>query len=261
MSDDELANFEAEIAGLDTSNDAENESETKTAPKKQVNLKSLLSQTSSPAKPSPGIQITSTVSSKPAEFNPAFYTSKISSQHQNLESQKSQLAELSREKREQEAEFKENNDPPKPVTLQKKSKGKKNIRQVGNKTWEDKTLDEWPENDFRLFVGNLGPEATDRSLRDVFGVYNSYNTSKAVMSNKSSLQVKDRFGGKEEVCKGFGFVSFSDPKDMLHAIKNLNGKYCAGRPMQLKRSKWKERGIKQSKKRKKEEKKSKRIFS
>ena len=31
-----------------------------------------------------------------------------------------------------------------------------NLRKAGGKLWEDKTLDEWPENDFRIFCGDLG---------------------------------------------------------------------------------------------------------
>ena len=27
--------------------------------------------------------------------------------------------------------------------------------------WEDDTMDAWPENDFRIFCGNLGNEVTD----------------------------------------------------------------------------------------------------
>ena len=31
-----------------------------------------------------------------------------------------------------------------------------NLRKAGQKVWEDKTLDEWPESDFRIFCGDLG---------------------------------------------------------------------------------------------------------
>lgn len=32
------------------------------------------------------------------------------------------------------------------------------LRVAGGETWIDDKLDIWPENDFRIFVGNLGPE-------------------------------------------------------------------------------------------------------
>jgi len=30
------------------------------------------------------------------------------------------------------------------------------IRRAAGKTWRDDTLEQWPEGDFRLFVGNIG---------------------------------------------------------------------------------------------------------
>ena len=32
------------------------------------------------------------------------------------------------------------------------------MRIAGGEVWYDDTLDSWPKNDFRIFVGNLGPE-------------------------------------------------------------------------------------------------------
>lgn len=32
------------------------------------------------------------------------------------------------------------------------------LREAAGKRWVDKTLLEWPDNDFRIFVGNLGNE-------------------------------------------------------------------------------------------------------
>lgn len=34
------------------------------------------------------------------------------------------------------------------------------VRQAAGKRWVDTTLVEWPENDFRIFVGNLGNEVS-----------------------------------------------------------------------------------------------------
>lgn len=33
---------------------------------------------------------------------------------------------------------------------------KHTLRKVAGEVWEDKTMEEWPENDFRIFCGNLG---------------------------------------------------------------------------------------------------------
>jgi hypothetical protein len=41
----------------------------------------------------------------------------------------------------------------------KKKKPKEGVlRMAGGEKWVDDKLDVWPENDFRIFVGNLGPE-------------------------------------------------------------------------------------------------------
>ena len=32
---------------------------------------------------------------------------------------------------------------------------------IAGEVWEDETMDSWPENDFRIFCGNLGNEVTD----------------------------------------------------------------------------------------------------
>ena len=35
---------------------------------------------------------------------------------------------------------------------------------VAGDVWEDDTMENWPENDFRIFCGNLGNEVTDEVL-------------------------------------------------------------------------------------------------
>jgi RNA recognition motif-containing protein len=56
---------------------------------------------------------------------------------------------------------------------------KKSIkRKLGEDTWEDKSLAEWPENDFRIFVGNLGKEVTDEMLAKTFAHFKSFNKAK-----------------------------------------------------------------------------------
>ena len=37
-----------------------------------------------------------------------------------------------------------------------KLRKEKTMRKAGGDIWIDETLDEWPDKDYRLFVGNLG---------------------------------------------------------------------------------------------------------
>ena len=43
-------------------------------------------------------------------------------------------------------------------------------------------------------------------------------------------------------------MSFLDPMDCIKAIREMNGKYLGSRPMTIKRSDWKDRDIKEVKK-------------
>ena len=71
----------------------------------------------------------------------------------------------------------------------------------------DQTLGEWPENDFRLFVGNLGNEVGDDLLTQTFSGYPSFNKAKVVREKKTQKS------------RGFGFVSFADGVDFARAIR------------------------------------------
>lgn len=79
--------------------------------------------------------------------------------------------------------------------------GKPVFRQAGGDRWEDKSLGEWPENDYRIFVGDLGLEVNDDLLTKAFSKYPTFQKAKVV---------KDKSSGKS---KGFGFVSLMDPGD------------------------------------------------
>lgn len=105
------------------------------------------------------------------------------------------------------------------------------VRYAGGKVWEDNTLTEWPENDYRIFVGNLGIECTDELLLSVFADYPSAKRAKVVKEKKTRK------------VKGFGFVSFMDPFEMVRALKHMNGKYCGSRPMQVRKSDWQKRSL------------------
>ncbi|KAH7571842.1 hypothetical protein ACOSQ2_014919 [Xanthoceras sorbifolium] len=102
-------------------------------------------------------------------------------------------------------------------------------RKAAGHAWEDPTLAEWPENDYRLFCGDLGNEVNDDVLSKAFSRFPSFNMAKVV---------RDKRTGKT---KGYGFVSFANPSDLAAALKEMNGKYVGNRPIKLRKSKWKER--------------------
>jgi len=97
--------------------------------------------------------------------------------------------------------------------------------------WEDETLKDWPENDYRIFCGNLGNEVSTQVLTNAFMKYKSFAKAKVI---------RDKFTTKT---KGYGFVSFTDVNDYIKCMKEMNGKYVGNRPIQLKRSTWKDRSI------------------
>uniref|UniRef100_A0A1D1Z8E8 RNA-binding protein 42 n=1 Tax=Anthurium amnicola TaxID=1678845 RepID=A0A1D1Z8E8_9ARAE len=102
-------------------------------------------------------------------------------------------------------------------------------RKAAGQTWEDPTLTDWPENDFRLFCGDLGNEVNDDVLSKAFSRFPSFNMARVV---------RDKRTGKT---RGYGFVSFANPTDLAAALKEMNGKYVGNRPIKLRKSTWKER--------------------
>lgn len=124
-----------------------------------------------------------------------------------------------------------------------KGKGKKNkkiIRMAGGQTWEDPSLLEWDEDDFRIFCGDLGNDVTDEMLVRVFGKYPSFQKAKVVRDKRTNKT------------KGFGFVSFKDPQDFIKAMKEMNGRYVGSRPIKLRKSSWKQRNLETVRKKEKE---------
>lgn len=109
--------------------------------------------------------------------------------------------------------------------------GKAIKRSAGGETWVDPSLAAWPENDARLFVGNLGKEVTDEVLAHAFKKYPSFIGARVVMDKQN------------HVTKGYGFVSFSDPADLAKALREMNNKFVGTRPVKLKKSNWQERTI------------------
>lgn len=52
------------------------------------------------------------------------------------------------------------------------------VREAAGQRWVDPTLAEWPENDFRIFVGDLGHEVNDEALSKAFSRYPSFAKAK-----------------------------------------------------------------------------------
>ncbi|KAL1923802.1 uncharacterized protein VTP21DRAFT_8782 [Calcarisporiella thermophila] len=115
-------------------------------------------------------------------------------------------------------------------------KKKKVMRVAGGEIWEDPTMEEWDENDFRLFCGDLGKEVTDEMLAQAFSKYPSFLKAKVI---------RDKAANKS---KGYGFVSFRDGDDFVRAFREMNGKYVGNRPIKLRKSTWKERTLTTKKK-------------
>ncbi|XP_043692015.1 RNA-binding protein 42-like [Telopea speciosissima] len=115
--------------------------------------------------------------------------------------------------------------------IEHKSETKKKAipRKAAGQSWEDPTLADWPENDFRLFCGDLGNEVNDEVLSKAFSRFPSFNMAKVV---------RDKRTGKT---RGYGFVSFANPLDLAAAMKEMNGKYVGNRPIKLRKSSWKDR--------------------
>ena len=87
--------------------------------------------------------------------------------------------------------------------------GKPVFRQAGGDRWEDKSLGEWPENDYRIFVGDLGMEVNDDMLTKAFAKYPTFQKAKVI---------KDKSSGKS---KGFGFVSLMEPGDYAKVSRQM----------------------------------------
>jgi hypothetical protein len=113
--------------------------------------------------------------------------------------------------------------PPPPTAPPGKKVGL--VRTAAGERWIDPTLSEWPDNDFRIFVGNLAPEVNDTMLIQAFSQYESFSKARVVRNPKTKQS------------RGFGFVSFADSKHGAQALKEMHNQYIASRPCQLKRSK------------------------
>ncbi|KAL0267306.1 UNVERIFIED_CONTAM: hypothetical protein PYX00_009616 [Menopon gallinae] len=122
----------------------------------------------------------------------------------------------------------------------KDKKNKKLVRMAGGQIWEDPSLAEWEDDDFRIFCGDLGNDVTDEVLTRAFSKYSSFLKAKVVRDKRTNKT------------KGFGFVSFKYPQDFIKAMKEMNGRYVGSRPIKLRKSTWKSRSLETVKKKEKE---------
>ncbi|KAI4301972.1 hypothetical protein L6164_035201 [Bauhinia variegata] len=65
------------------------------------------------------------------------------------------------------------------------SKKKAIPRKAAGQTWEDPTLAEWPEDDYRLFCGDLGNEVNDDVLSKAFSHFPSFNKARILFEGQS----------------------------------------------------------------------------
>lgn len=77
--------------------------------------------------------------------------------------------------------------------------------------WEDSSLADWPDDDFRIFCGDLGNDVNDELLTRTFNKFPSFRKAKVI---------RDKRTGKS---KGYGFISFKEPQDFIRAMKEMDG--------------------------------------
>jgi len=73
----------------------------------------------------------------------------------------------------------------------------------------------------RLFVGNLSFSLVDGDLREAFAEVGGVERAEVV---------RDRFDGRS---RGFGFVEMRNEVDGAAALRVMNGKELAGRPLRV----------------------------
>ena len=104
---------------------------------------------------------------------------------------------------------------------------------MAGKTWVDPNLDAWPDNDFRIFVGNLDPTVTDADVWQHFSRYPSLLKAQ-VMVDKHKPGAPSR---------GYAFVSLGNALECAKALRELDQTFLGSRPCRLKRSNWKDREL------------------
>lgn len=120
---------------------------------------------------------------------------------------------------------------PKQYNALKQTNGRPEVYSMAaaGQSWSDDSLHDWPDDDHRIFVGDLGNECNDDLLAQAFSQFSSFQKAKVI---------RDKRTGKT---KGYGFVSFTDVDDFMTALRTMNGKYVGNRPIKLRKSTWDKR--------------------
>ncbi len=180
-----------------------------------------------------------------APARPTLAEEEAAQQQQHQQQQRQQQQQQKQQQQQQQPQLQNGAIGPSlgPLGGEGGGKHKRHLRTAAGKTWEDPSLAEWPDNDFRIWVGQLGPECKDALLEQVFSKYPSFNMARAAIDKRSGE------------CRGYGFVSFSDPMEMVRAMRENEGKYCGTRRMRIKRSDDKKRDVNYVRKQEKKEEK------
>ncbi len=93
-----------------------------------------------------------------------------------------------------------------PKVLDKKLNRTKFVRSSGGEIWRDKTLEQWPLRDCRLFIGDLGQDVTDTALTEALRSWKGFNMARVVMNRLTKK------------CKGYGFASFATEEDAMAVV-------------------------------------------
>lgn len=93
---------------------------------------------------------------------------------------------------------------------------KKTVRTAGGQVWEDASLADWSDDDYRIFAGDLGNDVNDELLIRTFNKFPSFQRAKVL---------RDKRTGKS---RGFGFISFKEPQDFIRAMKEMDGEQRTG---------------------------------
>lgn len=107
---------------------------------------------------------------------------------------------------------------------------KKVLRRDGGKVWNDPSLAEWPERDYRIHVRNLPADATDRDLVEAFSKYKSFAKAKVIFDSSGRS-------------RRYGFVSLLDVDDYIDAMKTMTSAFIKSRRVTLTPSKWRDKNI------------------
>ena len=100
------------------------------------------------------------------------------------------------------------------------------LRTSAGKVWNDPSLAEWPENDYRIKVDNLHDKVNDHILYEAFKQYKSLSKVHVV---------RDSSGRSRQ----YGFVSILDVNDYIEAMKTVDNTFIGSRRVKLHPSKWK----------------------